>query len=50
MTSEDFTFAGLEETLSNGLLTIASTVTVIAPILLLILLISIGWELFQTAA
>ena len=47
MTSEDFTFAGLEETLSNGLLTIASTVTVIAPILLLILLISIGWNYFK---
>lgn len=47
MTSEDFTFAGLGETLSNGLLTIASTVTVIAPILLLILLISIGWNYFK---
>lgn len=47
MSGEDFTFAGLEETLSNGLLTIVSTVTVIAPILLLILLISIGWNYFK---
>lgn len=47
MSGENFTFAGLEQTLRNGLLTIASTVTVIVPILLLILLISIGWNYFK---
>lgn len=47
LTAEDFTFAGLEEVISNGLLTIASTVTVIAPLLLLILLISVGWNYFK---
>lgn len=44
---EDFTFAGLEEVISNGLVTIASTITVIAPLLLLILLISVGWNYFN---
>ena len=44
---EDFTFAGLEEVISNGLVTIASTITVIAPLLLLILLISVGWNYFK---
>jgi len=47
LTAEDFTFAGLEEVISNGLLTIVSTVTVIAPLLLLILLISVGWNYFK---
>lgn len=44
---EDFTFAGLEEVISNGLVIIASTITVIAPLLLLILLISVGWNYFK---
>ena len=39
MTAEEFTFAGVEQVLSNGLLTIVSTVTVVGPILVLILLI-----------
>lgn len=47
MTSENFSFAGLEQTISNGLLTIVSTVTIVAPILLLILLIAIGWNYFR---
>ena len=38
MTAEEFTFAGVEQVLSNGLLTIVSTVTVVGPILVLILL------------
>lgn len=31
MTAEEFTFAGVEQVLSNGLLTIVSTVTVVGP-------------------
>lgn len=31
MTAEDFTFAGIEQVLSNGLLTIVSTVTIVGP-------------------
>lgn len=47
MTAEDFTFAGLEQVLKNGLVTLVSAITIIAPILLLILLISVGWNYFK---
>ena len=47
MTAEEFTFAGVEQVLNNGLLTIVSTVTVVGPILVLILLIALGWNYFK---
>ena len=47
MTAEDFTFAGVEQVLTNGLLSIVSTVTVVGPILVLILLIALGWNYFK---
>lgn len=47
MTAEEFTFAGVEQVLSNGLLTIVSTVTIVGPILVLILLIALGWNYFK---
>lgn len=47
MEAEDFTFAGIEEALKNGLTTIISTVTVVGPILILILLIALGWNYFK---
>ena len=47
MDAEDFTFAGIEEALKNGLTTIVSTVTVVGPILILILLIALGWNYFK---
>ena len=47
MDGEDFTFAGIEEALKNGLTTIVSTVTVVGPILILILLIALGWNYFK---
>lgn len=47
MTAEDFTFAGIEQVLTNGLTTIVSTVTVVGPILILILLIALGWNYFK---
>lgn len=47
MTAEEFTFAGVEQVLSNGLLTIVSTVTVVGPVLVLILLIALGWNYFK---
>ena len=47
METEDFTFAGIEEALKNGLTTIVSTVTVVGPILILILLIALGWNYFK---
>ena len=47
MEAEDFTFAGIGEALKNGLTTIVSTVTVVGPILILILLIALGWNYFK---
>ena len=47
MDAEDFTFASIEEALKNGLTTIVSTVTVVGPILILILLIALGWNYFK---
>lgn len=47
MDAEDFTFAGVEEAIKNGLTTIVSTVTVVGPILILILLIALGWNYFK---
>lgn len=47
MEAEDFTFAGIEEALKNGLTTIVSTVPIVGPILILILLIALGWNYFK---
>lgn len=47
MEAEDFTFAGVEEALKNGVTTAVSTVTIVGPILILILLIALGWNYFK---
>ena len=47
MAAEDFTFAGIEQVLTNGLVTITSTITIVGPILMLILLIALGWNYFK---
>lgn len=47
MTAENFTFAGVEQALTNGLLTIVSAATVVGLILILILEISLGWNYFK---
>lgn len=47
MEAEDFTFAGIEEALKNGLTTIVSTVSIVGPILILVLLIALGWNYFK---
>ena len=47
MDAEDFTFAGIEEALKNGVTTAVSTVTIVGPILILILLIALGWNYFK---
>lgn len=44
---EDFTFAGIEEALKNGLVTIVSVNTVVGSILLIILMITLGWNYFK---
>lgn len=43
----DFTFAGVEQALSNGLVTIISIATVVGLILLIILMIALGWNYFK---
>lgn len=47
MTAEDFTFAGVEQALSNGLTTIVAVVSVVGLLLLVILEISLGWNYFK---
>lgn len=47
MTAEDFTFAGVQQILMNGITTIVSTISIVGLILMLILLISLGWNYFK---
>ena len=47
MTSEDFTFAGIEQSLSNGLTTFIAITSVVGLLLLIILEISLGWNYFK---
>ena len=47
MTGEDFTFAGVEQTLTNGLTTIVAAASMVGLILILILLIALGWNYFK---
>lgn len=47
MTAEDFTFAGIEQALTSGLVTIVSIATVVGLLLLIILMIALGWNYFK---
>ena len=47
MTAEDFTFAGVEQALTNGLTTLIATLSVVGMILILILEIALGWNYFK---
>ena len=47
MTVEDFTFAGIEEALKNGLVTIVATTSIVGTLLLVILEIALGWNYFK---
>ncbi len=47
MTSEEFTFAGVEAVLRNGLTTILASVSVVGLLLLVILEIALGWNYFK---
>ena len=47
MSGEDFTFAGVEQSLSNGLTTIIAAASVVGLLLLIILEISLGWNYFK---
>jgi len=43
----DFTFAGIEQALTNGLVTIISIATVVGLILLIIMMIALAWNYFK---
>lgn len=47
MTGEDFTFAGIEAVLKNGLIQFVSNMSVIGALLQIILLIALGWNYFK---
>lgn len=47
MTAEDFTFAGIEQALLNGLVTVVSVVSVVGLLLMIILQIALGWNYFK---
>jgi len=47
MSAEDFTFAGIEEALKNGLVTIVATTSIVGTLLLVILEIALGWNYFS---
>lgn len=43
----DFTFAGIEQSLTNGLTSLVSVVSIVGLLLQIILLISLGWNYFK---
>lgn len=47
MTAEDFTFAGVEEALSNGITTIVAVTSIVGLLLIVILEIALGWNYFK---
>ena len=47
MTGDDFTFAGVEQAITNGLTTLVSVASVVGLILILILEIALGWNYFK---
>lgn len=47
MTAEDFTFAGLEQALTNGLGTFVAITSIIGLLLIVILEIALGWNYFK---
>ena len=47
MGAEDFTFAGIEGVLRNGLISIVSDMSVVGALLITILMIALGWNYFK---
>ncbi len=47
MSGEDFTFAGVENVLKNGLVNIVSSMAVVGTLLIIILMIALGWNYFK---
>ena len=46
-TSYDFSFAGIEAVMRNGLTNLGSTISVVGEILVLILMLALGWNYFK---
>ena len=46
MTAEDFTFAGIEQALQNGLTSLIATISVVGLLLLTLLEFALGWNYF----
>ena len=47
MNPGDFTFAGIEQVLTNGITTLVSVITIVGLLLEIILMISLGWNYFK---
>lgn len=47
MGAESFTFAGIEQVLNNGLTSLIAAITIVGLLLMLILMISLGWNYFK---
>jgi len=47
MNPGDFTFAGIENVIASGLVTLVSTISIVGLILQLILIIALGWNYFK---
>jgi len=47
MTASDFTFAGVGNVLQSGIITMLGSLTIVGTILMLILIISLGWNYFK---
>ena len=47
MHGEDFTFAGVENVLKNGLVSFVSTASVVGTLLIIILMVLLGWNYFK---
>lgn len=43
----DFTFAGIEQAITNGLTTIVSVATIVGLLLLIVMMIALGWNYFK---
>ncbi|MBQ6875959.1 MAG: hypothetical protein IJN46_06960 [Lachnospiraceae bacterium] len=47
LSAEDFTFAGIEQVMANGLTSVVAIVSVVGMLLLIILQIALGWNYFK---
>ena len=48
MNASDFTFAGIEQTLKNGLATFVAIISIVGLLLIIIMMFILGWNYFKT--